>query len=95
MNISLEEAFSLLGRWRDGNVSLRVRLSNRRSPMDAQVRGIAGTVISLVSGAEELRVDLQGAEFNGDARAENSNHGPYLICEFRNGDRHSFYVRST
>ena len=35
--------------------------------------------LALFPGAEGLRVDLQGAEFNGDARAENSNHGPYLI----------------
>ena len=38
-------------------------------------------------------MDLSGADFNGDRRSPpNANHGAYLVCEFRNEDRWSFYA---
>ena len=57
------------------------------------MKDINGSVINFDAGGEEIEIDLDGAEFNGDRRSPpNSSHGAYLICEYRNGDRFSFYA---
>lgn len=88
MHISLEEAISLLDEWRKTGIVLRVHFSPTGGHQDLQaiVRELRATVVALYAGAERLDVDLQGASFNGDSRAP-----AYLVCEFRNGDRCSFY----
>jgi hypothetical protein len=95
MHISPEEAFSLLESWRDSHISLRVHLRGRREPAYTTVREIEGSVVRLNSDSEDLQIDLLGADFNGDGRTEHGNRGAYLVCEFGNGDRCSFYVQST
>jgi hypothetical protein len=55
--------------------------------------GINGAVINFEADGEKIAIDLDGAEFNGDRRPPpNPSHGGYLICEYRNGDRFSFYA---
>jgi hypothetical protein len=95
MHITIEEAISLLDVWRTQETVLDIHFScagNRRE-LHETVVGIKGGVVNL-SGAEgATRLDLTGAEFNGDRRCPpNSNHGAYLVCEYANGDRWSFYA---
>jgi hypothetical protein len=92
MNISFAEAFSLLEAWRDANTPLRVHFSGKES--QATIGAIAGTVVSLVTGVETLRIDVEGADFNGDPGPKGWKQAAYLVCEFRNGDRCSFSVRA-
>ena len=92
MNITSEEAFSLLEGWRNAGTPLLVHLSGRQQAIQVAIGALAGTVITIISGSENLEIDLQGAEFNGDGHPRSSNHGAYRVCEFRNGDRCSFYV---
>jgi hypothetical protein len=94
MHISSEEAFSLLKSWRNGRTALRVHLPGQTQPVNSTIREIEGTVVRLGSDPETLQIDLHGADFNGDARKEHSSRGAYLVCEFRSGDRCSFYVQN-
>jgi hypothetical protein len=94
MHISPEEAFSILESWRNGRISLRVHLPGQAQPVNSTIREIDGTVVHLGSDPGTLQVDLHGADFNGDARKEYSSRGAYLVCEFRSGDRYSFYVQN-
>jgi hypothetical protein len=91
MNISFAEAFSLLEAWRNASIPLQVHFSGKE--FQATIGAITGTVVSLITGLENMQIDIQGAEFNGDARPKSSNQSAYLVCEFRNGDRCSFYAR--
>jgi hypothetical protein len=86
MNITSEEAISLLEEWRTAGTPLRVHLSGKE--FQAAIDAITGTQISLISGREKVQIDVQGADFNGDSRKVSG----YLVCEFRDGDRCSFYV---
>jgi hypothetical protein len=44
------------------------------------VHQVAGAVITVVA-PEEIKVDIRGAEFNGDARRATLNQSAYLLCE--------------
>ncbi len=90
MNISSEEALSLLEVWRKASTPLRVHVAGREFP--ATIGAIEGTVVSIATESEHLKLDVQGADFNGDSGAGSLNAGGYLVCEFRNDDRCSFYV---
>src|SRR5208283_4028780 len=95
MHITLGEAISLLDSWKATGTVLRVRLfrAGQGRELQAKVKDISSAVVNFDAGGEEIAIDLDGAEFNGDRRAPpNSNHGAYLICEYRNGDRFSFYA---
>lgn len=96
MNINLQEALALLDTWRENRTPLRVHFSSRTSkPLELQVTitDISGQIVSLDAGSEQLKLELMDAEFNGDRVApRNAAHGPYLICEFRNEDRWTFYA---
>jgi hypothetical protein len=46
-------------------------------------------VIELRDDRTKVQVDLQDADFNGDVSSP-----PYLVCEFRNGERYSFSLLS-
>src|ERR1700691_173598 len=94
MHISLEEAISMFNSWKAAGTVLQASSSvigpNRQ--LQATVIGIRGTVIDISDGEKETEVNLADAEFNGDRRsAPNAKHGAYLVCEYRNGDRWSFY----
>jgi hypothetical protein len=91
MNISPEEALALLERWRQAHTLLRIHLPGRQQPIQATIGAIAGSVITVISSPESLQIDLEGSVFNGDGRPEISSNA-YLTCEFRNGDRYSFYA---
>jgi hypothetical protein len=95
MHISPKEAFSVLEDWRNRRIALRVHLPGQAQPVNSTIREIEGAVVRLGSDPETLQIDLHGADFNGDARTEYSGHGAYLVCEFRNGNRYSFYVQSS
>jgi hypothetical protein len=86
MHIPLEEALTLLGRWRDQQTSLKVHLScsGLRQDLESRIEDLRGTVVNVSADQPKLEVDLQGADFNGDQS--------YLVCEFPNGDRCSFRV---
>jgi hypothetical protein len=95
MHITLNEAVSLLGSWKATGTVLRVHLfrAGHSREVQATVTGINGAVINFDANGEEIAIDLDGAEFNGDRRSpSNSSHGAYLVCEYRNGDRFSFYA---
>jgi hypothetical protein len=95
MNITLDEAALLLDSWKATGTLLRVHLlrAGQARELQAKVKDIESTVVNFDAGGEEIAVDLGGADFNGDRRAPlNSSHGAYLICEYRNGDRFSFYA---
>ena len=98
MHITMDEAISLLDTWREENVPLIVYFSRPGASepgpkLDARVTEIRGATVKFASGSQEIDVDLSGAEFNGDRRGPLSgDHGAYLICEFRNDDRWSFYA---
>ena len=89
MHIPLEEALSLLRSWRNEGTRLGIHASGSgfRQELRATIREMKGTVVELCDDRTKLQVDLQGADFNGDLSAPG-----YLVCEFRNGDRYSFYV---
>jgi hypothetical protein len=95
MHISSEEAMSLLIGWRNEGTPLEVRLSRSgaREEVRGTIRELRETIVEVFSDSGKLQVDLQGAEFNGDKSAPaSSNYAAYLVCEFPNGDRSSFYV---
>jgi hypothetical protein len=93
MNISSKEAYSIIDAWRVASTPLLVHLAGREGDFQATVVAIEGTVVGLVCGNESLKMDLAGADFNGDGRPTGPNRGAYLVCEFRNGDRCSFYAQ--
>jgi hypothetical protein len=90
MHISPDEARQVLERWKAQGTPLLAHLSGRQKPVRAKLESLTGNTVQLTSGSENLVLDLQGAEFNGDDRAKN---GAYLVCEFRNGDRCSLYAQ--
>jgi hypothetical protein len=95
MHISFEEAMSLLITWRNEGTPLEVRLSRSggREDVRGTIRELRETIVEVFSDSGQLQVDLKGAEFNGDKSAPaSSNYAAYLVCEFPNGDRSSFYV---
>jgi hypothetical protein len=96
VNTSAEEAFALLNTWKTEGVAVRAHFSGRRAPdqeLQSTVTAINGSTVTLATASEEIKVDLSGADFNGDRRSPpNANHGAYLVCEFRNEDRWSFYA---
>jgi hypothetical protein len=98
MHITLEEAISLLDNWKQMGTVLCVRCSRLGDlrELQATVKSVKDGVAELGSGSEEMKVDLNGAEFNGDRReSARSDYGAYLVCEYRNGDRYSFYAPRT
>jgi hypothetical protein len=95
MHIALDEAILLLDSWRATGTALKVYLSRagRRQELAGKVTGVRGSVVDVDANGEKIAVDLTAAEFNGDRRsALNGGQGPYLVCEYRNGDRCSFYA---
>jgi hypothetical protein len=95
MHITLDEAIPILDSWKASGTMLRVHLFRAGHGREVQgtVTGINAAVIDFHADAEKIAIDLDGAEFNGDRRPPpNSSHGAYLICEYRNGDRFSFYA---
>ncbi|MGD0956464.1 MAG: hypothetical protein ABR953_06480 [Candidatus Acidiferrales bacterium] len=95
MNISAEEAMSLLESWKNEMTPLKIHSSCSDVPQDLQgvIQDLKGQIAVISSDSGKLQVDLEGAEFNGDrSLPASSNYGAYLICEFRNGDRCSFHA---
>jgi hypothetical protein len=93
MNISLEEAISLLEGWLKTGTELRLHLATQKGSREvrAVITSVTGTKVGIVADTEILTLDLQGAEFNGDRRSyQQTNQVAYLVCEFRNDDRWSF-----
>jgi hypothetical protein len=98
MHITLDEAVSLLDSWKATGTVLRMHLfgTGQSRELQAKVKDIKGALINFNANGEEIAIDLDGAHFNGDRRSSsNSSHGAYLICEYRNGDRFSFYAPGT
>lgn len=88
MHIRQDEAFALLSNWRDRETQLKINVT--RSGVRQELRGcmigsLEGAVVEVIGVGAELKLDVQGADFNGG-----DSHRPYLTCEFRNGDRYSF-----
>ena len=95
MHITLDEAKSLLDSWKATGTVLKVYLprAGRSQELQATVANISGAIVGIDASGDKIELDLTGAEFNGDRRsAPNSNQGAYLVCEYRNGDRYSFYA---
>jgi hypothetical protein len=95
MHIELNEAISLLDSWKATGTVLRMHLfrAGQSRELQAKVKDINDAVINIDAHGEAIAIDLDGAEFNGDRRSPpSSNHGAYLVCEYRSGDRFSFYA---
>ena len=95
MHIELNEAISLFDSWKAAGTVLRVHLfrAGQSRELPALVKDISGAAINFNANGEEMAIDLDRAEFNGDRRSSpNSSYGAYLTCEYRNGDRFSFYA---
>jgi hypothetical protein len=95
MHIPLDEAVSLLNTWKATGTVLKARLfrAGHAREVRGTVKDIKGTVINFYANGEEIAIDLDGAEFNGDRRSPpNSSHGAYLVCEYGNGEQFSFYA---
>jgi hypothetical protein len=95
MNVSAQEAMSLLDSWKNEMTPLKIHSSRSGVRQDLQgvIQDLRGQIAVISSDSEKLQIDLEGAEFNGDKSAPaSSNYGAYLICEFRNGDRCSFHA---
>jgi hypothetical protein len=86
------KAFRLLEMWRSHGTTLQVnvRRSGIQQDIRSTIRKIRGTVVVVGTDQWDLEVDLQGADFNGDEKS-----AAYLVCEFPNGDRSSFYLSRT
>ena len=94
MHISLEEAIAFFNSWKTAATTLKVYSSStgQTRELQAKVSNVKGAAIVLNNGENEIEVNLADADFNGDRRAApKSKHGAYLVCEYRNGDRWSFY----
>jgi hypothetical protein len=94
MHIALEEAIALFESWRATATVLKVFAPSAGKSRELQgtVSSVKGPLIEITEGENKFEVNLADAEFNGDRRAApNSKHGAYLVCEYRNGDRWSFY----
>ena len=89
MHIPLDEALVLLNGWRNEGTPLRIHVSASGPPqaLRGTIQELNGTVVEVHDDRTKLKVDLQGAQFNGDWSPP-----AYLICEFRNQGRYSFYV---
>ena len=90
MHIRLEEALTLVRIWKNQETPLQVHVSRSgvRQDLRGTIRDLQGTFVDLLADQAKLQLDLQGADFNGDESSP-----AYLVCEFPNGDRYSFYVR--
>ena len=88
MHIRLDEALTLLSRWKIRETPLNVYVSRPGSVQDlhGKVRELEGTTVEVHDDRSSLQLDLQGADFNGDGSSRE-----YLVCEFRDGKRYSFY----
>jgi hypothetical protein len=94
MNISLGEALATLSEWKNAGCSLQVHSikAGQRQEFSGRIEAIKGAIVTIAS-KPSFQVDLQNAEFNGgEAPSISSKHGAYLVCEFSNGDRCSFYL---
>ena len=90
MHIPLDEALVLLNSWKNKGTRLRVHASGagiRQDLPQGTIRGLRGTIVEIGDDETKLEVDLKDAEFNGDWSPP-----AYLICEFRDGGRYSFYA---
>lgn len=97
MNISLSEALNLLNDWKKTGAILQVRLAKgtRREEFLGKIDAVKAACVN-ISGNPLGEVDLQNAEFNGGSDpSASSKYSTYLVCEFPNGDRCSFYLART
>jgi hypothetical protein len=94
MHITTEEAVTILNGWKSGETSLDVHVSSvgKARRLQAPVVGISGALVSLSSNEGATELDLTGASFNGDQKGS-AIYGPYLICNYGDGDFGSFYAR--
>jgi hypothetical protein len=97
LNLSLSEALNLLNDWKKSGVSLQIRLMKgaRREEFPGKIEAVKAACVD-ISGNPFGQIDLQAAEFNGGSDpSANSKYSTYLVCEFPNGDRCSFYLPRT
>jgi hypothetical protein len=89
MRIPLDEALVLLTGWRNEGTPLRIHVSGAGPPQELRgtIQELNGTVVEVRGDRTKLKVDLRRADFEGDWSPP-----AYLICEFRNRGRYSFYV---
>jgi hypothetical protein len=94
MNISLGEALAILSGWKNAGNTLKVHSvkAGHRQEFSGRIEAIKAASVTIASNPS-FQVDLQNAEFNGgDSPSAGSKHRAYLVCEFANGDRCSFYL---
>jgi hypothetical protein len=95
VHIDVAEAITLLEGWAADKTTLRVCFSRPGTSREANghITGIKGKTVKLDTDSGAMEISLYDAEFNGDRRAPaNSPYGAYLICDFRNDNRWTFYA---
>ncbi len=68
-------------------IAVHVSQSEVRQDVRGTVRDIRGTVVGFGADPTYLELNLQGVDFNSDEKS-----AAYLVCEFPNGERYSFYL---
>jgi hypothetical protein len=88
MHLRLDEALNLLNNWKNRETPLNVYVSRPGflQDLNGKVRELRGTIVEVCADQSNLQLDLEGADFNGDGFTRE-----YLVCEFRDGKRYSFY----
>jgi hypothetical protein len=86
----MEEAVSFLYNWKGSGTILRLcfpRFGDGREVQTTEIRqatvtSIKDGVVEIGTGSDRMKIDLNGAEFNGDRReSARSDYGAYLVCE--------------
>jgi hypothetical protein len=97
LNLSLGEALNLLNDWKKSGVVLQIRMAKgtHREEFSGKIEAVKAACVD-ISGRTVGQIDLKAAEFNGGSDpSASSKYSTYLVCEFPNGDRCSFYLART
>jgi hypothetical protein len=95
VNLTAPEALVLLERWKANSTVLDVTGDTQGGLRkdQAKVKEVSGDSVRVATATGELKISLAGAIFNGDPDAPSSfRYSAYLICEFKNDDRWTFYA---
>jgi hypothetical protein len=95
VNLTTPEALALLELWKASSTALDVTANTEASLRKerAKIKEVSGDSVLIATAMSELKINLAGARFNGDQHAPSSfRYSAYLICEFQNDDRWTFYA---
>jgi hypothetical protein len=95
VNLTTPEAMALFERWKANSTVVDVT-GNTKAGLrkdQAKIKEVSGDSVQIATATGELKIILAGASFNGDPNPPSSfRYSAYLICEFNNDDRWTFYA---